>query len=99
MTVNFEQENLRRELNALQKEIGTIKKAKGDASTLLEKKTQLDKQIADLGVTVAELAKKRDQTAARIGNIVDKGCAVSLTEVRHSLSFATNWDVELMELG
>ena len=65
----------------MQKEIGTIKKAKGDAQELLAKKAELDKQIAELVGKVAELEKKRDATAKGIGNIVDERCKISLTEV------------------
>lgn len=81
ISANYEQEGTRREVNILQKEIGTIKKAKGDASELLAKKAVLDKKIADLTTSTAELVKKRDKLAARIGNIVDPKCHVSLTEV------------------
>jgi len=74
-------ENERRAVNALQKEIGAIKKAKGDASELLVKKAEHDKKIAELTAKAAELAKLRDSKASRIGNIVDPACHVSLTEV------------------
>lgn len=84
---NYEQESARRELNILQKEIGTIKKAKGDASELLAKKAVLDKQILELTAKAAELVKKRDAVASRIGNIVDKDCHVSLTEVRSAVHY------------
>ena len=82
MTVQYDQEGVRREVNLLQKEIGTIKKAKGDASELLEKKAALDKKIAELAAQAAELLKARDKKASTIGNIVDPACNVSLTEVR-----------------
>jgi seryl-tRNA synthetase len=79
--VTYEKEGIQRELNLLQKEIGTIKKAKGDASAQLAKKAELDKTIAEMVGMVAELGKKRDERAGMIGNIVDKDCKVSLTEV------------------
>jgi seryl-tRNA synthetase len=72
---------LRKDLNKLQKEIGVIKKAKGDAGELLEKKAELDKQIKELATKADELLKVRDKKAGLIGNIVDKDCHVSLTEV------------------
>lgn len=81
LPVQYQQEGARRELNLLQKEIGTIKKAKGDATELLEKKAVKDKEIAELAAKAAELLKIRDQKASTIGNIVDKDCHVSLTEV------------------
>lgn len=77
----YEAENERRAVNALQKEIGTIKKAKGDASELLAKKAEHDKKIAELTAKAAELVKLRDAKAGRIGNIVDDANHVSMTEV------------------
>lgn len=81
MAANYEQESLRREVNILIKEIGQIKKNKGDASELLAKKVEMDKKIAEGSSKVAELQKKRDLKAMTLGNIVDKDSAISLTEV------------------
>lgn len=64
------------------KEIGQIKKNKGDASELLAKKAEQDKKVAEGTAKVAELQKKRDLKAMQLGNIVDKNSAVSMTEVR-----------------
>jgi seryl-tRNA synthetase len=74
-------ENERRAVNALQKEIGAIKKAKGDASELLVKKGAHDKKIVELTAKANELVKLRDSKAGRIGNLVDPTCHVSQTEV------------------
>lgn len=74
-------------MNLLQKDIGQIKKNKGDATELLAKKADLDKRISDLTTEVALLGKKRDARAQMIGNIVDKDCHVSSTEV--SFGFMT----------
>jgi seryl-tRNA synthetase len=79
-------ESERRAVNALQKEIGTIKKAKGDATELLAKKAEHDKKIVELTASAAALAKQRDAKAARIGNIVDPTCHVSLTEVSSAVT-------------
>ncbi|CAK9784255.1 serine-tRNA ligase [Cutaneotrichosporon oleaginosum] len=79
-SAQYEMEIERRAVNALQKEIGQIKKAKGDASELLKKKTEHDKKIAELTAKAAELARIRDAKASRIGNIVDAKNHVSLTE-------------------
>lgn len=65
----------------LQEEIGQLKKNKQDATELLEKKGAKDKEIAGLNAQAVELLKQRDQKAGLIGNIVDKDCHVSLTEV------------------
>ena len=72
---------MRRDVNVLIKEIGQIKKNKGDASELLAKKAEQDKKVAEGTVKVAELQKKRDLKAMQLGNIVDKNSAVSMTEV------------------
>lgn len=85
-SAQYEVETERRAVNAVQKEIGAIKKAKGDASELLAKKAEHDKKIAELQAKANELNNARDRTAARIGNIVDPACHVSLTEVSHERS-------------
>ncbi|WVQ83992.1 serine-tRNA ligase [Cryptococcus sp. DSM 104549] len=77
---NFDKECAQRELNSLQKEIGQIKKAKGDASELLDKKSSLDKTIAEMIVRVAQLTKQRDLKIGMIGNIVDNDSAISMSE-------------------
>jgi seryl-tRNA synthetase len=78
---NYNSENLRREVNALIKEIGQIKKNKGNADELIAKKAEMDKEVAALTVKANELVKKRDAKAFLLGNIVDKNSAVSTTEV------------------
>lgn len=81
LSANYDQERLRREVNVLIKEIGQIKKNKGDATDLLAKKVEIDKKVAEGTAQVAELQKKRDVKAMQLGNIVDKNSAVSMTEV------------------
>jgi seryl-tRNA synthetase len=78
---NYKSEQLRREVNALIKEIGQIKRNKGNADDLLAQKAEKDKEVAKLTAEVNELAKKRDGKAFLLGNIVDKNSAVSTTEV------------------
>lgn len=65
----------------LQKEIGQIKKAKGDASELLAKKAEFDKALQAQSAEAARLTKQRDQKAGTIGNLVHEDCIVSTTEV------------------
>ena len=84
---NYNSENLRREVNALIKEIGQIKKNKGNADELIAKKAEMDKEVAALTVKANELVKKRDSKAFLLGNIVDKNSAVSTTEVCDLVSF------------
>jgi seryl-tRNA synthetase len=82
---NYDQEVLRRQVNVLIKEIGQIKKNKGDASELLAQKVEADKKVAEGTSKVAELQKKRDLKAMQLGNIVDKNSAISMTEVSSDL--------------
>ncbi|ODN96486.1 serine-tRNA ligase [Cryptococcus wingfieldii CBS 7118] len=76
----FSLEGVKRDLNVLQKEIGQIKKNKGDASAQLAKKAEIDKEILDITARVQDLIKQRDQKAGQIGNIVDPQNHVSMTE-------------------
>jgi hypothetical protein len=66
----------------VQKQITQKKKAKEDADDLLKEKIALDKEFAEMGKRAAEEEKKMTAKAATIGNIVDKNCHVSSTEVR-----------------
>lgn len=66
----------------MQKQITQKKKAKEDADDLLKEKIALDKEFAEMGKRAAEEEKKMTAKAATIGNIVDKNCHVSSTEVR-----------------
>jgi len=63
------------------KEIGQIKRNKGNADELVAQKAEKDKEVAVVSAKVAELIKKRDAKAFLLGNIVDKNSAVSTTEV------------------
>lgn len=95
---NYEMENAKRELNLLQKEIGQIKKAKGDATELLAKKADMDKKIAEMTTRVADLIKKRDQKAGQIGNIVDPQNHVSLSEASFAERLVRKRNVQLIEM-
>jgi hypothetical protein len=63
----------------------------------LEKKAGLDKQIAELGAKGVELQKRLDSRAGRIGNLVDKDCYDSLTEVSFVPGF--RWDSDVWACG
>lgn len=95
---NYEMENAKRELNLLQKEIGQIKKAKGDATELLAKKADMDKKIAEMTTRVADLIKKRDQKAGQIGNIVDSQNHVSLSEASFAERLGRKRNMQLIEM-
>ena len=53
---------------------------------MLEKKGAQDKVITELAAKAADLLKQRDTKAGLIGNIVDKDCHISETEVSASPS-------------
>ncbi|GAA6028192.1 hypothetical protein JCM8097_006906 [Rhodosporidiobolus ruineniae] len=76
----FDTQQLQKEVNKLQKEIGMKMKAKEDASELKEKKVNLDKQIASLGAKAAEQENAMRKKANTIGNIVHESVPVSNTE-------------------
>lgn len=82
VAVQFEAENIRKKVNLIQKQITQKKKAKEDADDLLKEKIALDKEFADMGKQAAEKEKEMNRKAGTIGNIVDKDCHVSSTEVR-----------------
>lgn len=77
---DFELNALLREVNATQKEITNKKKAKENADEHLEKKKQLDKQIADARPVVLEKERLMREKAATIGNIVGPKVPLSQTE-------------------
>ena len=68
-------------INATQKEIGAKKKAKEDASELLKKKTELDKEKRDLEDAAAAKDAELQKKIGTIGNYVDKSVPVSNDEV------------------
>ncbi|EKM57180.1 uncharacterized protein PHACADRAFT_254765 [Phanerochaete carnosa HHB-10118-sp] len=78
--MDFEANNISKEVNAVQKEIAVKKKAKENADELVAKKKQLDEQVAAKRVESKEHEAKMRQKAATLGNIVGKDVPVSLTE-------------------
>ncbi|GJE93183.1 serine-tRNA ligase [Phanerochaete sordida] len=78
--MDFDANNISKEVNAVQKEIGAKKKAKENADELVAKKKQLDEQVAAKRAEAKEHEAKMRQRAATVGNIVGKDAPVSLTE-------------------
>lgn len=78
--MDFEANNISKEINAVQKEIAAKKKAKENADELVAKKKQLDEQVAAKRAESKEHEAKMRQRAATVGNIVGKDVPVSLTE-------------------
>lgn len=76
----FELNGLLRDVNATQKEITAKKKAKEDADEFMQKKQNLDKQIADMRPVVAEKERLMREKAATIGNLVGPQVPISQTE-------------------
>ncbi|KAL7272499.1 Cytosolic seryl-tRNA synthetase [Rhizina undulata] len=69
-----------REINATQKEIGAIKKAKGDATELVGKKGKLEAEKKDLEVVAVEKEKVLNAKLGTIGNLVHESVPVSNNE-------------------
>ncbi|RMZ83645.1 hypothetical protein DV738_g867, partial [Chaetothyriales sp. CBS 135597] len=69
------------EINSVQKEIGKLKKAKQDASELLQKKIELEKEKKRIEDEAVEKEKLRDKKCKTIGNYVEKNAALSHHEV------------------
>ncbi|PWN30257.1 serine-tRNA ligase [Jaminaea rosea] len=79
-SAEFAANQLAKEINAVQREITTKKKAKQDADEELAKKKDLDKKLADLKPEVAAKEKKMRDKAGTIGNIVGPKVPISQTE-------------------
>nr|GAT45367.1 serine-tRNA ligase [Mycena chlorophos] len=78
--MDFEANNVAKESNALQKQIGLKKKAKENADELVEQKKVLDAKIDGMRKASKEHEVKMRQKASTIGNIVAKSVPVSQTE-------------------
>jgi seryl-tRNA synthetase len=99
VVAQFEAERIKKEINAIQKQITQKKKAKEDADDLLKEKVKLDKDFVEMSKKAVDKEKEMTSKAATIGNIVDKDCHVSSTEVSECYlskwSFRTVTELEL----
>ncbi len=78
----FEADALAKQINALQKEISTAKKAKQDVpAETLAQKLDLDKKLVEKKQETIDKETIMRSKAGRIGNIVDENCPISTTEV------------------
>ncbi|BGP16459.1 hypothetical protein JCM10213_003908 [Rhodosporidiobolus nylandii] len=77
---SFEVQQMQKEVNKLQKEIGMKMKAKENADELKAQKVELDKQIAALGAKAREEEVQMRKKGNMIGNIVHESVPVSNTE-------------------
>ncbi|KAF9530547.1 seryl-tRNA synthetase [Crepidotus variabilis] len=78
--MDFEINNLRKQVNDVQKEISAKKKAKENADELVASKKEIDTQVEIRKKDAKEFEIKMRQKAGTIGNIVGKAVPVSLTE-------------------
>ncbi|KAG0632994.1 hypothetical protein HOY80DRAFT_1065476 [Tuber brumale] len=81
----FNVDNKGREINTTQKEIGAKKKAKEDASLLLEQKVKFEAEKKDLEVIAKEKEKQLYAKLGTIGNIVHSSVPVSNNEDNNEL--------------
>ncbi|CAD7953653.1 unnamed protein product [Amoebophrya sp. A120] len=79
----YDMEQKKKEMNAVQKKIGEKKKASGGKDKCEEEmaeKGKLEEAVKQLEQEAGELHKKRDETLAKIGNILDDSVPVSQDE-------------------
>ncbi|KAF7799672.1 hypothetical protein EIP86_010912 [Pleurotus ostreatoroseus] len=78
--MDFEANNIRKQINATQKEIAAKKKAKENADELVAKKKELDDLVAAKVAETKTFGQEMRSKAATVGNIVGKTVPDSLTE-------------------
>ncbi|KAI4523102.1 hypothetical protein EV715DRAFT_194802 [Schizophyllum commune] len=78
--IDFEANNLAKQVNALQKEIGQKKKAKENADDLVVQKKELDQKVAAKKQESKDFEILLKKKARGVGNIVGKNVPVSQTE-------------------
>lgn len=83
--VRYELDQLKKEFNALNKEIANVRKAKGDATELQEKSKELKQRIADQEAKENEVIKSRDDAIVLIGNLVHDSVPVSDDEANNTI--------------
>eukprot|EP00798_Chlamydomonas_sp_ICE-L_P002725 gene2725-12598_t len=83
--VKFELDQANKESNAISKEVGIIKKAKGDAAELMEKSKSQKVLIAEIEEREAEVIKARDAKLGTIGNLVHDSVPISQDEANNAV--------------
>ncbi len=78
-------DNLRRQVNDLQKQIAPKKKAKEDCDDLIKEMKATQQQVKDIEATLPILEQERDDLLNRIGNIVDSEVPISDNEDEDNL--------------
>ena len=77
----YEETQVGSRINAVQKEIGQLKKTKSDATKQLEQKAELEREKKQIGDLASEKEKQRDRKIKTIGNYVHDSVHVSDNEV------------------
>ncbi len=80
-----ESDNLRRDVNALQKQIAPKKKAKEDCDELIKEMKDKQKLVKEIQSSLPALEEERDALLNRIGNIVDPEVPISDNEDEDNL--------------
>ncbi|KAI0316233.1 serine-tRNA ligase [Amylostereum chailletii] len=78
--LDFEANNLSKQVNAVQKQIGAKKKAKENADDLVAEKKALDAQVDAKRKEAREFEQTMRQKASTVGNLISKGVPISMTE-------------------
>ncbi|KAI8058312.1 seryl-tRNA synthetase [Syncephalis plumigaleata] len=90
--VRFDLDQVNKNMNALKKEIGQKMKAKQDASDLLEKKNELQRQKDALEASVTESESAWKVKLGGIGNLVHDSVPVSMDEDNNEI--VRTWNVD-----
>ncbi len=83
--LDFQLNQLQRDTNAVHKDITAKRKAKENADDLMEKKKDIDRQVAELKPKVQQAEQKMRAKASEIGNIVGDKVPISQTEDDNAL--------------
>ncbi|KAJ9103097.1 hypothetical protein QFC21_002519 [Naganishia friedmannii] len=79
-SLQFDSDALAKKINAQQKEITALRKAKEDATTQIAAKAELDKELVALKTQAKDKEAEMNKMAGQIGNIVDPQSTISQTE-------------------
>jgi len=81
-------DELRKDINKLNKALGAKKKAKEPCDEELKQQKEMKQKIKDIQASLPEIAKERDVLLNRIGNMVDPEVPISHNEDEDNLAIA-----------
>ncbi len=84
LAAEYEATQVKAKANAVQKEIGQLRKAKQDATHLIDQKNEHEKEYKRLMDLAQEKEKQRNLKLKTIGNYVEESVPVNDNEVRRS---------------